>query len=79
MFACESGVWRRGVLAVTPTEARHSAAQYDFKTPLVVRGSVKEIRVANPHIRLVLYGSDNKAPRGVELEGYSLNNIRRQG
>ena len=60
-----------GVVAVTPTRR---TTQYDFKTPLVMQGSVNEIRVANPHMRLVLHVSDNR-PRGLELEGDSLNNI----
>jgi hypothetical protein len=42
------------VLAVTLAQAHHFGAQYDFKTPVVIKGSVKEIRVANPHMRLVL-------------------------
>jgi hypothetical protein len=50
------------------------AAQNCFKTPLIVHGSVNEIRVANPHMRLVLHVPDNR-PRGLELEGDSLNNI----
>jgi hypothetical protein len=37
----------------------HSAAPYDFKTPLVLQGSVNEIHVANPHMRLVLHVSHN--------------------
>jgi hypothetical protein len=41
-----------GGLAISPVQAHHSAAHYDFKTPVVIQGSVKEIRVANPHMRL---------------------------
>lgn len=66
-------------LASHPVLAHHSAAQYDFKTPVVLQGSVKEIRVANPHMRLVLHVSDDKGPRDLELEGHSLNNIYRRG
>jgi hypothetical protein len=31
-----------GGLAISPVQAHHSAAQYDFKTPVVIQGSVKE-------------------------------------
>ena len=65
-----------GVVAVTPTGR---TTQYDFKTPLVMQGSVNEIRVANPHMRLVLHVPDNKGLRDPELEGHSLNNIYRRG
>ena len=47
------------VLAATPAQAHHSAARYDRKTPVVIKGSVKEIRVANPHMRLVPHASDD--------------------
>lgn len=69
----------KGVLAVTPTQTHPSAAQYHFKTPAEMRGSVKEIRVANPHMRPVLHVTDNKGSRDLELEGHSLNNICRRG
>ena len=68
-----------GGLVIGPVQAHHSAAQYDFKTPVVIQGSVKEIRVANPHMRLVLHVSDAKGARDLELEGHSLNNIYRRG
>jgi hypothetical protein len=94
MFSFKSAVWGEvmrafglvllsavlsGVLAVAPAQAHHSAAQYDFKTQVVLKGSVKEIRVANPHMRLVLHVSDDKGARDLELEGHSLNNIYRRG
>jgi Family of unknown function (DUF6152) len=59
-----------GVLAVSPAQVHDPAAQYDFKTPVVIKGSVKEIRVANPHMRLVLLVSDDKGGRDLELEGH---------
>jgi hypothetical protein len=65
-----------GVVAVTPTQA---APSNDFKTPLVMQGSVNEIRVANPHMQRVLHVSDNKGRRDLELGGHSLNNIYRRG
>jgi hypothetical protein len=67
------------VLAILPAAAHHSAAQYDFKTPMVIKGTVKEIRVSNPHMRLVLHITDANGGRDLELEGHSLNNIYRRG
>ena len=68
----------RGGLAISPVQAHDSAARYDFKTPVVIQGSVKEIRVANPHMRRVVHVSDAKDARD-ELEAHSLNNIHRRG
>jgi hypothetical protein len=67
------------VLSVLPAVAHHSAAQYDFKTAVVMKGTVKEIRVSNPHMRLVLHVTDANGGRDLELEGHSLNNIYRRG
>lgn len=37
-------------MVIRPAEAHHPAARYDCKTPVVIKGRVKEIRVANPHM-----------------------------
>jgi hypothetical protein len=44
------------------SNAYAGAALITVKTPLVLQGSVNEIRVANPHMRLVLHLSDNTVP-----------------
>ena len=67
------------VLATTPVLAHHSAAQFNFQTPKSVEGVVKEVRMANPHMRLILTVSDAKGTRDIEFEGHSLNNLYRQG
>jgi hypothetical protein len=65
--------------ASIPVGAHHSAAQFNFTTPATVQGVVKEIRMANPHMRLVLAVTDDKGPHDVEFEGHSLNNLYRRG
>ena len=62
-----------------PAFAHHSAAQFNFTTPKSVAGTVKEVRMANPHMRLILTVSDDKGTRDIEFEGHSLNNLYRQG
>jgi hypothetical protein len=62
-----------------PAFAHHSAAQFNFQTPKSVDGVVKEVRMANPHMRLILTVSDDKGKRDIEFEGHSLNNLYRQG
>jgi len=66
------------VLAL-PALGHHSAAQFNFQTPASVEGVVKEFRMANPHMRLILTVSDAKGPHDVEFEGHSLNNLYRRG
>ena len=68
------------VLALaTPAFAHHSAAQFNFTTPKPINGTVKEVRMANPHMRLILTVTDDKGTRDIEYEGHSLNNLYRAG
>lgn len=69
------------VLSVAiPISAHHSAAEFDFQGSIELKGIVKEMRVANPHMRLVLEITDaKKGTRDVEFEGHSRNNIYRSG
>jgi hypothetical protein len=62
-----------------PLSAHHSAAQYDFRTPVEVKGTVKVVRIENPHMKLILEVNDAKGKRDIEFEGHSLNNLYRQG
>jgi hypothetical protein len=63
-----------------PASAHHSAAQFDFRAPVTVKGTVKSIRPANPHLRLVMVVTDAKrGTRDIEFEGHSLNNFYRSG
>jgi hypothetical protein len=65
--------------ALLPAAAHHSAAQFDFQAPVSVKGVIKEFRMANPHMRLVLAVEDGKGARDIEFEGHSLNNLYRRG
>ena len=68
------------VSAAVPLAAHHSAAEFDFQGSIELKGIVKEMRVANPHMRLVLEITDaKKGTREVEFEGHSRNNIYRSG
>ncbi|MEJ1962578.1 MAG: DUF6152 family protein [Gammaproteobacteria bacterium] len=62
-----------------PAFAHHSAAQFNFTTPKSIDGVIKEVRMANPHMRLILTVTDAKGTRDIEFEGHSLNNLYRQG
>lgn len=64
---------------VGPALAHHSAAQFDFKSPQSMEGVIKEVRMANPHMRLVLTVKDDAGTRDIEFEGHSLNNLYRAG
>lgn len=62
-----------------PGFAHHSAAQFNFTAPKAIAGTVKEVRMANPHMRLILTVTDEKGTRDIEYEGHSLNNLYRAG
>ncbi|HEY0963261.1 MAG TPA: DUF6152 family protein [Pseudomonadales bacterium] len=59
--------------------AHHSAVMFDFQNTVVVEGKVKEVRFANPHMKLILEVTDAKGTRDIEFEGHSRNNMARQG
>lgn len=59
--------------------AHHSAVMFDFANTVVVEGTVKEVRFANPHMKLILEVTDAKGTRNIEFEGHSRNNMARQG
>jgi hypothetical protein len=71
---CATLVW-----IALPASAHHSAAQFDFRAPVTLKGVVKSLRPANPHLRLVLTVTDAKGTRDIEYEGHSLNNFYRSG
>jgi len=63
-----------------PVFAHHSAAQFDFQHQVNVKGTVKLVRFANPHAKVVLEVTDDKrGKRDIEFEGHSRNNMFRQG
>ena len=68
------------VAAFGAVHAHHSAAQFDFRGPTEVSGTVKFVRFANPHGRLILEVTDDeRGTRDIEFETHSRNNMVRQG
>src|SRR5215470_5738880 len=59
--------------------AHHSAAMFDFTKSAEVEGVVKDIRVINPHMSLVLVVTDAKGAHEISFEGHSVNNFYRAG
>ena len=59
--------------------AHHSAAMYDFTRTEWLVGTVKEIRVMNPHTSLVLVVSNDRGSREIRFEGHGANNFYRVG
>jgi hypothetical protein len=74
-------LWLWLAVAATPmaASAHHSAAQFDFGQTIRVEGVVKELRVANPHIALLLEVTGATGTRVIEFEGHSRNNVYRRG
>lgn len=60
-------------------QAHHSAARFDFENVVAVKGVIKEVRVANPHMKLVLEVTDGEDTRVITYEGHSRNNLYRRG
>ncbi|WP_305098428.1 DUF6152 family protein [Croceibacterium aestuarii] len=59
--------------------AHHSAAIFDFRNPVTLKGTVKAIKVVNPHTHMVLTITDAKGTRDWDFEGHSASNFYRAG
>ena len=66
-------------LAAVPALAHHSAAIFDFRSPKTMEGTVREIRVANPHTHMLMSIADDKGTRVWNFEGHSASNFYRAG
>ena len=64
---------------VAPALAHHSAAIFNFRTPKTATGTVKEIRVINPHSHMILTITDARGMRDWDFEGHSASNFYRAG
>ena len=62
-----------------PALAHHSAAIFDFRSPKTLKGTVEEIKVANPHTHMKLSITDAKGTRDWTFEGHSASNFYRSG
>jgi hypothetical protein len=66
-------------IAGAPALAHHSAAMFDFRHPVTVKGTVNEIRVINPHTHMIVTIADKKGTRAWDFEGHSASNFYRAG
>jgi len=62
-----------------PVAAHHSAAMFDFRKPVTTTGTVKAIKVLNPHTHMLLSIKDAKGTRDWDFEGHSASNFFRAG
>ena len=65
--------------AVTSLVAHHSAAMFDDAKVLELKGTVKELQWANPHIWLQVIVDEKGKKTEWSLEGGSPNSLSRQG
>jgi hypothetical protein len=59
--------------------AHHSAAMFDDTRVVEIKGTVKELQWANPHIWLQVIVDDNGRKTEWSIEGGSPNSLSRQG
>lgn len=59
--------------------AHHSAAIFDFRSPVTKQGTVKAIKVVNPHTHMIVTITDAKGTRDWDFEGHSASNFYRAG
>lgn len=59
--------------------AHHSAAIFNFRTPVTKTGVVKEVRVINPHTHIIMTITDERGTRDWNFEGHSASNFYRAG
>lgn len=62
-----------------PAAAHHSAAMFDFTKPVSRTGTVKMIKVVNPHTHVLLTITDARGTRVWDFEGHSASNFYRAG
>lgn len=67
------------IALAAPAAAHHSAAMFDFAKPVTKTGTVKEIKVINPHTHMLLTITDGKGTRVWDFEGHSASNFYRAG
>jgi hypothetical protein len=68
-----------GTALAAPAAAHHSAAIFDFRAPVTTSGTVKEVRVVNPHSHMLMAITDAKGTRDWDFEGHSASNFYRAG
>jgi hypothetical protein len=66
-------------IAAAPAMAHHSAAMFDFRHPVTAQGTVKALKVINPHTHMLMTITDKKGTREWDFEGHSASNFYRAG
>ena len=68
------------LIFVNTASGHHSAAPFDFTSPVTLEGIVKEFSVLNPHSVIVLEVTDEeRGTRDIEFEGMSASTFYRAG
>src|SRR5687767_10482737 len=67
------------LVSARPLTAHHSAAMFDDAKVLELKGTVKELQWANPHIWLQIIVDEKGKKTEWSLEGGSPNSLSRQG
>lgn len=67
------------LITAAPATAHHSAAMFDFTKPVTRTGTVKAIKVVNPHTHMLLSIGEGKDARDWDFEGHSASNFYRAG
>lgn len=62
-----------------PAGAHHSAAMFDFRNTVTHSGTVKVVKVVNPHTHFIVTITDSKGTRDWDFEGHSASNFYRAG
>jgi hypothetical protein len=78
-FSVAAGLIAAALTIAAPAVAHHSAAMFDDSKVLELKGTVKELQWANPHIWLQVIVDDKGKKTEWSLEGGSPNSLSRQG
>ena len=78
-FSVAAGLIAAALTIAAPALAHHSAAMFDDSKVVELKGTVKELQWANPHIWLQVIVDDKGKKTEWSLEGGSPNSLSRQG
>ena len=78
-FSAAAGLVAAALMVAAPVVAHHSAAMFDDEKVLELKGTVKELQWANPHIWLQVIVDEKGKKTEWSLEGGSPNSLSRQG
>ena len=78
-FSVAAGLIAAALTIAAPAVAHHSASMFDDAKVLELKGTVKELQWANPHIWLQVVVDEKGKKTEWSLEGGSPNSLSRQG